>query len=81
MYGLEEPLICAWKAELTLIIMLSETESFTTHLTVLCSVASYYNYTRRLQEVVGLSSLFESGKRSARHGDYHKNKISVELAL
>ena len=44
MYGLVEPLICAWKEELTLIKMLSKTRVFTTHLPVLCSIASRFNY-------------------------------------
>ena len=52
LYGLIEPLICAWKMELTLITMLSKTKKvFTTYLPVLCSIASRSYYIGKVEVV------------------------------
>ena len=59
LYGLIEPLICAWKMGLTLISMLSKTKKvFTTPLPVLCSVASSRTILSITWRIERLSLLF-----------------------
>ena len=64
------------KAGLTLIIMLSKTKKvFTTHLTVLCSIASYKLFYRITWRVETLSLLFVPPTERRRNGDYYVKRV------
>ena len=68
------------KAGLTLIIMLSKTKKvFTTHLTVLCSIASYKLFYRITWRVETLSLLFVPPTERRRNGDYYEKNNNFDL--
>jgi len=70
------------KAGLTLIIMLSKTKKvFTTHLTVLCSIASYKLFYRITWRVETLSLLFVPPTERRRNGDYYEKDGKIVMPV